>query len=358
MLALPTSSHSTEDHKENTTSIKHYVADDIGLRFQERKSQFNKICSDLRNRKIKRYWSRYRSMADQKLQWCLIPKVGSTYMNALIQKTFPGKNSFSDYNEANSTKKFIFVREPYSRLVSGYLGKIATHPLWWKGLGAYITENFKGSNQNNDDNQICGHNVTFPEFIKYFIHSETHLQYQDPHFMPMFRQCGGCQKSFDYIGHLETMRDDVKYIFNSINASSDMIFDSDVQTIRAKCGQFLDYFSDAKSYRCLSKCEAMGKVWWSFQIRGLISRDVEFPLSGISCKNVTGEDFVKLTMKAHEESRGKFDKHKQKSEFIREMFRQVSLEDRLKVKELLDLDFQLFGYDAQPADIFPELVNT
>ena len=327
----------------------------IENRFKDRLSRFKKGCSNLRDQVKKKVRNKYGSLAEGKLQWCRIPKIGSKYMARLIEKTT--KSTFSTRYDSNITENFMFVREPYSRLLSGYLDKLGTYPQWWQGLGEYITDNFKGSNKTNETS-TCGHDVTFPEFVKYFIHSETYLQRQDKHFMPMFRHCGACQKSFKYIGHLETLYDDVKYIFGSINIniSSEVISRSDVQTIRAKCSQFLNDFFNTNYSRCLSVCDAMQKVWWSFHIRGLIGRDVEFPLSGKPCTNITGRQLTEMAVTAHEESKGKFDKHKQKSEFTRELFLQVSIEDRLTVRKLLKRDFLLFGYDDQPAGIFPELI--
>ncbi|XP_005111377.1 uncharacterized protein LOC101850294 [Aplysia californica] len=329
----------------------------VANRFAERNERIKKWCTkpeydkaiqELRKKPIIR-------IAGGKLEWCSVPKVGSTYMKGLTNNLFGEKPLFIRKPKKNvdGVKRFFFVREPYSRLVSGYLGKIATHPVWWNTLGAYMTAYFKPLKDRYKPK--CGHNVTFPEFIKYFIHSEETGRKQNIHFIPINRICDSCVGKYDYIGHLETISDDLKYIFQTVNESQDTsVLDSDAMTISGKCKSVVKDFYGQRYARCLSLCDAMKKVWWSFHVRGLISKDIEFPIDEDSCDQTTGAHFASLALKANAESRGKFDKRGQKREFLISLYSQVPLEDRVKVKELLAQDFNLFGYDAQPDYVFPQ----
>ena len=90
------------------------------------------------------------------------------------------------YAEKNSnTKTFMFVREPYSRLISGFVDKLVMHPLWWRMYGKYIKSTFGSQEEHNP----CGHNVTFSEFIRYFISSQTTGKRQNIHFKPVNEIC-------------------------------------------------------------------------------------------------------------------------------------------------------------------------
>ena len=44
----------------------------------------------------------------------------------------------------------------------------------------------------------------------------------------------------------------------------------------------------------------------------------------------------------------------QKKEALREAFASVPLQDKLRVKELLRLDFEMFGFDPEPDEVFPK----
>ena len=96
----------------------------------------------------------------------MIAKVGSTYLSKL-KKTIKkdGQSMYKD--EHPNPVKAVFVREPYSRLLSAYYGKIATHPVWWWTVGKVITNVIRTGGHGTG----CYHNVTFAEFIKFFIRS-------------------------------------------------------------------------------------------------------------------------------------------------------------------------------------------
>ena len=149
------------------------------------------------------------------------------------------------------------------------------------------------------------------------------------------------------------MQEDLRYIYNQVNRSSEIHFEADVQTIEAKCSTFRDYFHKYHLSRCLSFCDAMKKVWWTFQARGILPDGVDLPVQGDACESLSSTDFVNITLSVYKANRGTFDKHKQKNAYVKMMYDEVPLFIKQHVRNLLQKDFDLFGYNPSPEIVFP-----
>ena len=125
------------------------------------------------------------------LVYCQIQKVGSTFIRNLLRKVSQqGKISsdnrlqrlteqtgigFAELHYAiHQSDKFMFVREPYSRVLSGYVDKLfSPNTQYWKATGSYIVSKIR---KNADPLSLrCGHDVTFAEFVRYIIQSEIRI---------------------------------------------------------------------------------------------------------------------------------------------------------------------------------------
>ncbi|XP_071841087.1 carbohydrate sulfotransferase 11-like isoform X3 [Apostichopus japonicus] len=98
-------------------------------------------------------------------------------------------------------KKFIFVREPFSRELSGYRNKLhKMNKYYQKTIGTKIIRQFR---KNPDKEALqTGVGVTFTEFVKYL--TKTPPESLDIHWRPMYKMVLPCAIEYDYIGHLET----------------------------------------------------------------------------------------------------------------------------------------------------------
>ena len=106
--------------------------------------------------------------------------------------------------------------------------------------------------------------------------------------------------------------------------------------------------------QCMDLDEACRRLWKKWQMRGIISKTLLFPLSWEETQNISATDFEKAGLAALARSGEKSELIKQKKEALKEAFASVPLEDRLEVQKLLFLDFEMFGFDAKSDEVFPK----
>ncbi|XP_076437354.1 carbohydrate sulfotransferase 14-like isoform X2 [Babylonia areolata] len=306
--------------------------------------------------------------------YCVIPKTGSTTWRRLLssirsdvrkirdasgerrerfRQALPAAAADNDHHHHKDAVSFTFVRDPYSRLLSGYIDKLfSPNYIFSKSLGRYIIQKFRDPNAASSRSLACGFDVTFPEFIRYFIHSQGTGLKRNGHFIPASEQCGMCENSYTYIGHLETIREDMPFILEAMHSTvaENMTFEShtierntDMVMRRGKVG----------IEQCMDWDEALRRLWKKWQVRGVISKQQGFPLSRERTRNISLEDMTRAGLAALAGSGPRWKRVGQKKEALREAFGAVSLQDRLRVKELLHYDFQMFGFDPEPEEVFP-----
>lgn len=117
---------------------------------------------------------------------------------------------YDEYNQAMSSFKFFFVRHPFERLVSCYRDKFE--------IGRktdYIFRTF-----NPSIIQSKSERPTFQEFVQYLI--RTPVEEYNDHWLPNWIHCQTCTQDYDMIGYMETLTEDVHYIFDisGINGSN------------------------------------------------------------------------------------------------------------------------------------------
>lgn len=118
-------------------------------------------------------------------------------------------------------KKFVVVREPLERLLSGYRNKFF-HPnknhqneYHYKYLEFY-QQHPKLKADRNIRTNFTASPLTFKEFLIYFVDSFDTNSYMNEHFVPAHLLCHPCEIQFDYIGKYETINQDASYIFDKL----------------------------------------------------------------------------------------------------------------------------------------------
>ncbi|XP_072021089.1 carbohydrate sulfotransferase 11-like [Amphiura filiformis] len=102
----------------------------------------------------------------------------------------------------------IFVRHPYTRLISGYKDKLVKIPnKYYEKKARDIIRQVRKiplpSSQTPD--------LKFDEFVQFVANGGW-----DEHWCPIFDDKKPCHVHYDFIGHLETFQDDVAYLFHLV----------------------------------------------------------------------------------------------------------------------------------------------
>lgn len=170
--------------------------------------------------------------------YCQIPKVASTtwrrifiVLSGEVQNTDPMSLSANDVHHKydrhliylhrlehkeivhrlNTYFKFVFVREPFERLLSAFRNKFVAQTnssLYFKNVfGRKIINKYRLD--SNGPNK--GDNVTFEEFVRYLTDPNKSVPMNE-HWERFYKLCHPCWITYDFIGKLETLEEDSKYI--------------------------------------------------------------------------------------------------------------------------------------------------
>ncbi|XP_028401410.1 carbohydrate sulfotransferase 14-like [Dendronephthya gigantea] len=178
-----------------------------------------------------------------KLLYCYIPKVASSNMKRLIltlqnftedsnairyfdQRGFEflGDVSPQDRKHMLDTYfKFLFVRNPFVRMVSAYRNKFHGKNVQFQiRIGKDIVRKYR--KPSIPINEVKGDDVAFQEFVKYLIDKNNDLQTMNEHWMPMYELCQPCHINYDFIGSFENLDFDINALLARLHASKSVTF--------------------------------------------------------------------------------------------------------------------------------------
>ncbi|XP_078313637.1 carbohydrate sulfotransferase 11-like isoform X3 [Crassostrea virginica] len=370
--------HSLTARQSEVTNQEHNELDDALSRVhRDRRERLREVC---RHRKVTYLGTspeeavRQHFVFDSNSQivYCAMEKVGSTFWRRLFQilagkskskspfdlspadalggnvHTFSNLPFYIITGMVTSYKKFVFVRNPFERLFSGYVDKIFS--MAFSHYGKYIVKTQRPNASQRSIN--CGHDVTFAEFVKYFIQAERTRKHRDGHFLPMYDHCKPCQVGYDYIGKLETIQEDTIYILNQLNFTSMASRLQNEFVDKTRNDSYSDQtnllFRFIKMHqKCISAHELQKIFWKKEQIRGLIDPDIRFPFSEAESQKLEASQYLK----ALHRSVGRTKDNKMAKEFRRaallQAYATISRTDMDALKEILKPDCEIFGYDCE-----------
>ena len=174
-----------------------------------------------------------------KFMYCYVPKVactnwkwvmlrlqGNTELeagNKLVHWTkIPRLNEFSA-DEINkklkSYFKFVFVRDPLKRLVSGYRDKFMKRSVDFQHVyGKLIAKKYR-SNANATGN---GSDITFTEFLRYV--GDSDINSMNEHWKPISKLCNFCDIEYNFVGSFEHLSEDTEKVLRLLNLSQVISF--------------------------------------------------------------------------------------------------------------------------------------
>ncbi|KAL5012788.1 hypothetical protein ScPMuIL_011339 [Solemya velum] len=349
---------------------------------KKRRTNLKDVCASLNqtrhfltdHRVISRHLVYYQ---DQDLAFCNNFKAGSTTMSRMFdfmnmyekysspfdigweecsqRQKHPSVKNISEFNTNFSTSlKVLFVRDPYIRIFSAYMDKLFFPNIYyWIRLGIPIIKKYRDG--ASDKAVVCGHDVSFSETVKYIIDGyDSHSL--NEHFVPYHGACRPCQIQYDIIGRTETSMDDLELIWNTLENSGTVKVQlpkianrSDIENLDDKAGMI--YKNRDRLSRCLSFYDVMKRAWRAFQMRGMIDCSITMPIKESDVNTTSLDRFKQILRQAYQQSNGEL-KSQCKRQAIADAYSTVLLEDLRILKQKLEADCELFGYDAEPNYIF------
>jgi len=209
-----------------------YYTGEDGKRDLEQKQRLREFCGRRKTKKPDNETLGHLYVFEKhKVIFCLVPKVASRQWMPLLGK-YRTMLGYSPYGPTvkqfppekgqemlRTFYKFMFVREPFERLLSAYKDKYV-HPRtvdkdpFITVFGRKIIRNFR-LNASQEALQ-SGYGVKFPEFIEYIINEGAK---DDWHWADYEDVCGFCGIKYNYVGHYETLEQDAKYVLERANLS-------------------------------------------------------------------------------------------------------------------------------------------
>lgn len=166
---------------------------------------------------------------------------------------------------------------------------------------------------------------------------------------------------FDFIGKTEDISTDTHAVFKLLNLSHTLPsnFDIDVDARRNTIINhvrkvFREDLPQSRMQECMTKDEALRRVWENFQIRGLLSKRERFPFSPTVAQNATMMQFMELALFAFGRSQKDPDLKSNKKLAMTEAYGMIKLKDRKLLREIFEKDFQLFDYPSTIPEVFPK----
>nr|XP_047926898.1 carbohydrate sulfotransferase 13 isoform X1 [Anser cygnoides] len=244
---------------------------------QQRRELLSNVCSRYtRKRRLLRPDDLRHLVVDDThgLLYCYVPKVACTnWKRVMMVLTGQGKyrdpleipaneahvssnlRTLSEYSipEINhrlrSYLKFIFVREPFERLVSAYRNKFTRsyNTAFHKRYGTKIIRRHR---QEPSDRALeRGDDVRFEEFVYYLLDPRT--QREEPfneHWERVHSLCHPCIVHYDVVGKYETLVEDANYILQLVGADTSVKFPSSSKTTRTTDDMTAQFFQDISPF--------------------------------------------------------------------------------------------------------------
>lgn len=240
----------------------------------------------------------------------------------------------------NSTK-FFFARNPYTRILSGYMDKMML-PGYWTSVSKDVV-----SLTRNKTNIKCVSDVTFREFLQYIVLSKNFNQ--NGHWIPVYKLCNPCKWKFDYIGKQETFTKDAKVILEYFGLNymknrsylQNMLFQTYSQS------EYIFHFASVADNICNLSVEFIARrLWYVYQMQGYIRNTSQFimprleqgeKLTLVKFQNLVEHEIISNTMTRLESSN-------QRKYFLRMFFSKISTALIKEIQKVYELDFKLFNY--------------
>lgn len=258
--------------------------------------------------------------------------------------------------------RFLFSRDPFSRLWSAYLDKYYLPDFWVRKdiMGTLAARRDSVS----EEASRCHNDVTFQEFLEYVV--SHHPREMNGHWQPIKHRCDPCQFKPNILGKQETFTDDATFILQGVGQGW-MIesFDYDAY-VREELSMLIDYnFSLIKRMfyqRCINDTGLMHLLWRVFQLNGYLPNYIDAGAVvqklrvATSYKQAFEEYVLNTYSSAPRTERRKW--KAQRQDAIKAAYRTIPQAILDSIRFYYRDDFRLFGYDGIPPGQTPFSTDT
>lgn len=303
------------------------------------------------------YWTKFFKMLEV---YNINTSINSPY-DIPLNKAKPTKERLKISQGVSGTKydsyyKFMFVRDPFARILSAYVDKLfAPNPTFWRSVCKKVISTVR---DHSKPHSKCGSDLTFEEYIQAIIHAHKKKDESgmtDCHDASFIGSCHPCELKMDFIGKMEQLSSDANFLYLKLNldrtidtlyrsgeqlADEDALYDTVTSPFKWK--------NDIKN--CVPWYNALKRIWRKLQIRGVIGKE-QLPLTEDQAENISEQEFFDLIKKTHNNTTY-FARKKQRTEALIEIYSQVNTDYLHKLKYSYRHDFDFFEYDSNPAYIF------
>ncbi|XP_024864285.1 carbohydrate sulfotransferase 12-like [Kryptolebias marmoratus] len=131
--------------------------------------------------------------------------------------------------------KFLFVRDPFVRLVSAYRDKfLRNDPYFYENYGRNMLRLYNNQPDPPKTEKAfrLGIRPSFYNFIQYLLDPQTERSAPfEPHWRQMHRLCHPCLIEYDFIGHQETLQDDAQELLKMLKLEDSITFPSAYENV-------------------------------------------------------------------------------------------------------------------------------
>ncbi|XP_038150172.1 carbohydrate sulfotransferase 11 isoform X2 [Cyprinodon tularosa] len=207
---------------------------------------------------------------DHELIYCYVPKVACTNWKRVMM-VLTGRGKYSDPMEIPANQahvpsnlktlnqysiaeinhrlknyfKFLFVREPFERLVSAYRNKFTLkyNSSFHKRFGTRIIRRYRKN--ATQEALVNGDDVKFKEFVDYLVDPATHRgRPLNEHWQTVYQLCHPCHIHYDMVGKYETLEEDANHILGLVGVGESLRFPSYAKSTRTTDTMTAQFFSN------------------------------------------------------------------------------------------------------------------
>lgn len=133
------------------------------------------------------------------------------------------------HHKLKTYTKFIFVRDPFVRLISAFRNKFdQPNEDFYRQFGSVMLQRYANISKPPGSAQeafAAGIRPSFQNFVKYLLDSQTEkMEPFNEHWRQVYRLCHPCQIEYDFIGKLETLDEDAEHLLRILGMDEQIRF--------------------------------------------------------------------------------------------------------------------------------------